>query len=178
MSHATAHLPNEILFSEEEHLVAKPVTGPRGAEIGWGLFARRALAPGETVIRLDWSDEERSEILSWDDTEEEHHNRCAAIAPRWYLYVGKQHPFWYLNHSCTPNVAFKNWAQPEAEMIPVVALRVIAPGEQLALDYSLTITGDDGLTEEDPWTMECLCGEASCRGMLTCFIRLPHALQW
>ena len=178
MSNESSQPTTELLFSEEEHLIAQPVMSLNGAVIGWGLFARRAIAPGETVIQLDWSDEERSEILSWDDTEEDHHNRCVAIAPRWYFYVGKQHPLWYINHSCNANVAFKDWAQSvDEELIPLVALRAIQPGEQLTLDYSFTIASDDGLTDEDAWTMECLCGEANCRGLLTCFIQLPRELQ-
>ena len=178
MSNKNDHATTELLFPAESHLIAKPMTGPNGAEIGWGLFARRAMAPGETVIPLDWSEEERTEVLSWDDIEEEHHNRCAAIAPRWYFYVSNQHPFWYINHSCNANVAFQNWAQCAAdEMVPLVALRAIQPGEQLTLDYSFTITGDDGLTEDDFWTMNCLCGAANCRRLLTCFTRLPIALQ-
>ena len=178
MSNETGAVKTELLFPEEEHLVAKPLTGPNGTGIGWGLFAREAIEPGETVIELDWSDDERSEILSWDDTEENHHNRCVAIAPRWYFYVAKQHPLWYTNHSCNPNMAFKDFALLEdEEMIPMVALRAVEPGEQLTFDYSFTITGDDGLTDADQWTMRCLCGEPNCRGLLTSFIRLPRELQ-
>lgn len=172
-----AAVTKETLF-REEHLAARPMTGPSGAQIGWGLFARRAIAAGETAMDLNWNDEFRSEVLSWDDVEEEHHNRCAAIAPRWYYYVGKQHPFWFINHSCNANVAFKNWAQPlDDERMPLVALRPIAAGEQVTLDYSFTITADDGLTDADAYSMDCLCGEPTCRGLLTCFLRLPPELQ-
>ena len=167
-----------LLFPAEPHLLAKPMTGPNGAQIGWGLFARRVIKPGEIVIPLDWGEEERTEVLSWDDIEEEQHNRCAALAPRWYFYVNDQHPFWYINHSCEANVAFQNWAECAAEeMVPLVALRNIQPGEQVTLDYSFTITGDDGLTDADFWTMDCLCGALNCRRLLTCFSKLPPDVQ-
>ena len=96
-------MPSEILF-DEDHLAARPMTGPTGKQIGWGLFARRAIPAGETVLQLDLSDEKRVEVLSWDDVEDEQHNRCVAIAPRWYFYVSKQSPLWFLNHSCNPSM--------------------------------------------------------------------------
>lgn len=169
----------EKLFPDfDERLIARPVTGKSGAGIGEGLFAKGSFKAGETVFYLDWSDEERTEILSWDDTEEEHHNRCAAIAPRWYFYINAEHPFWYLNHSCEPNVSFKHWAQSEDDIrIPMVALRDIAPGEELLLDYSLTIADDDGLTDEDDYEMDCLCGSPRCRGKVTSFANLPREIQ-
>ncbi|HEX6499800.1 MAG TPA: SET domain-containing protein-lysine N-methyltransferase [Micromonosporaceae bacterium] len=54
----------------------------------------------------------------------------------------------FLNHSCEPNVGF-------AGNIVVVAMRDIAPGEELTTDYALF---DDYDGE-----MECRCGTASCR---------------
>lgn len=168
---------SEFLF-DEEHVAARPMTGPSGKQIGWGLFARRAIAPGETVLELDLSDERRVEVLSWDDVEDEQHNRCVAIAPRWYFYVSKQSPLWFLNHSCDPSAAFKDWMLPVGDVrMPLAALRPIAPGEQVTFDYSLTITSDDGLTDDDEYSMDCLCGEPNCRKTLKSFVRLPRELQ-
>lgn len=169
----------EKLFpDDDDRLVARLVSTPGGRQIGAGLFASGRFAPGETVLRLDWSDEERTEILSWDDTEEEHHNRCAAVAPQWYFYISDQHPFWYLNHSCAANVAFSNWAQSvEDEMIPLVALREIHPGDEITLDYSLTISAGDGLTAAEPYALECRCGLPDCRRLITAFVGLPRELQ-
>ena len=54
----------------------------------------------------------------------------------------------FLNHSCEPNVGF-------AGNIVLVAMRDIAPGEELTTDYALF---DDYDGE-----MECRCGTAACR---------------
>lgn len=74
------------------------------------------------------------------------------------LFIGPEHPderasaMMYLNHSCEPNVGVIG-------QISFHAMRDIAVGEELAFDYA---TGDD-----DDWTMECRCGEANCRGVVT-----------
>jgi SET domain-containing protein len=58
----------------------------------------------------------------------------------------------FLNHSCEPNVGF-------AGNIVLVAMRDIAAGEELTTDYALF---DDYDGE-----MECRCGTASCRGVIS-----------
>lgn len=58
----------------------------------------------------------------------------------------------FLNHSCEPNVGF-------AGNIVLVAMRGIAAGEELTTDYALF---DDYDGE-----MECRCGTASCRGVIS-----------
>jgi SET domain-containing protein len=57
----------------------------------------------------------------------------------------------FLNHSCEPNVGF-------AGNIVLVAMRDIAPGEELTTDYAL-FDDYDG-------TMTCQCGAPSCRGTI------------
>jgi uncharacterized protein len=58
----------------------------------------------------------------------------------------------FLNHSCEPNVGF-------AGNIVLVAMRDIAAGEELTTDYAL-FDDDDG-------EMECRCGTASCRAVIS-----------
>jgi SET domain-containing protein len=58
----------------------------------------------------------------------------------------------FINHSCEPNVGF-------AGNIVLVAMRDIAPGEELTTDYALFDDSDERMT--------CNCGAASCRGMIT-----------
>jgi enamine deaminase RidA (YjgF/YER057c/UK114 family) len=57
----------------------------------------------------------------------------------------------FLNHSCEPNVGFGG-------NIVLVAMRDIAPGEELTTDYALFDDYDGG--------MECRCGRPSCRGVI------------
>lgn len=58
----------------------------------------------------------------------------------------------FLNHSCEPNVGVQG-------QIVFVAMRDIAAGEELTIDYA---TIDHGTAP-----MRCQCGAAACRGLVT-----------
>jgi uncharacterized protein len=58
----------------------------------------------------------------------------------------------FLNHSCEPNVGF-------AGNTVLVAMRDIAPGEELTTDYALFDDHDE--------VMRCRCGTHSCRGTIS-----------
>jgi uncharacterized protein len=58
----------------------------------------------------------------------------------------------FLNHSCEPNVGF-------AGNIVLVAMRDVAPGEELTTDYAFFDDADD--------PMACHCGTRSCRGTIS-----------
>jgi len=58
----------------------------------------------------------------------------------------------FTNHSCDPNIAIQG-------QIVFVAMRDIAPGEELTHDWATTDDAD--------YTMTCLCGSPSCRGTIT-----------
>ncbi len=57
----------------------------------------------------------------------------------------------FLNHSCEPNVGVGG-------NIVFVAMRDIAPGDELTIDYAMF---DDFVGQ-----MQCRCGRASCRGVI------------
>src|SRR5262245_748553 len=58
----------------------------------------------------------------------------------------------FLNHSCEPNVGVQG-------QIVFVAMRDVAAGEELTLDY--------GTIDHDTPPMACRCGTAGCRGVVT-----------
>ena len=58
----------------------------------------------------------------------------------------------YTNHSCEPNIALQG-------QIVFVAMRDIAPGEELTHDWATTDDLDDA--------MECRCGRPTCRRVVT-----------
>jgi SET domain-containing protein len=58
----------------------------------------------------------------------------------------------FLNHSCEPNVGMRG-------EITFVAMRDIAPGEELTIDYAMIDSGSE--------RMVCNCGEPACRGVIT-----------
>jgi SET domain-containing protein len=120
-------------------------TGPSEIE-GTGLFARRALPEGETVLVLGGT------VI--DDAE------LARLAPHSSLAIGEglnlmqadDDPAQYGNHSCDPNL----WL---ADVVTVVTRRPVEAGEELTIDYAtMTVL---------PWQMECRCGAAVCRGVVT-----------
>ena len=68
----------------------------------------------------------------------------------------------HLNHSCEPNcVAYEERARGGRLDIAFYALRAIAPGEELVLDYSLQVSEFD-----DASPFDCACGTKACRGTM------------
>ena len=68
-----------------------------------------------------------------------------------------------INHSCDPNTGLRFTAKG----VFLVALRDIAPGEEIAWDYSTTL-------HQAGWAMACACGSAGCRGTIGDFAGLPE----
>jgi uncharacterized protein len=131
-----------------------PSTEVRPSPIqGKGLFATRAIKPGEIVAvkgghvltKPVWTALERdlgpADIQISDDL---------FIAP--VTRTQRDGSMLYTNHSCDPNLAIQG-------QIVLVAMRDIAPGEELTIDWATT---DDGDHE-----MQCRCGSALCRGTVT-----------
>jgi SET domain-containing protein len=68
----------------------------------------------------------------------------------------------HINHSCRPNViAYEEAARRGAIRVVVYALRDIAEGEELFLDYSLSADPCD-----EPALYQCRCGAEVCRGTM------------
>ena len=68
------------------------------------------------------------------------------------MWIDPEFPLVFINHSCEPNSAFTGERT-------LVALRPIASGEEVTMDYSTT--------EADvAWSMSCFCGSAACRATL------------
>ncbi|HET8532609.1 MAG TPA: SET domain-containing protein-lysine N-methyltransferase [Methylomirabilota bacterium] len=120
---------------------------------GQGLFARIAIAAGEIVAAKgghvltgsEWAALEPAlgpaEIQIGEDL---------FIAP-----VREDHrdgSMLYTNHSCDPNLAIQG-------QIVLVAMRDIAAGEELTIDWATTDDGDHELA--------CRCGSPRCRGVVT-----------
>ncbi len=120
---------------------------------GKGLFAKAALTKGEIVAvkggyivdRTQWTELEQelgpAEIQITEDL---------FIAP-----VDRRHregAMLYTNHSCDPNLAVQG-------QIVFVAMRDIAPGEELTHDWATT--------DDTDYEIECNCGSRHCRGTIT-----------
>lgn len=71
-----------------------------------------------------------------------------------------------INHSCDPNAGLRF----TSDGVFLVSIRPIAPGEEIAWDYSTT-QADSG------WRMACRCGSPQCRGVVRGFTSLPEDRQ-
>ncbi len=78
-------------------------------------------------------------------------------------YVLLEPPAVFANHSCDPNAGVVDSRR-------LVALRDIAPGQEIRFDYSTTM-------DENFWTMRCRCGVPGCRGTIGDFQALPPEVR-
>lgn len=118
--------------------------------VGLGAFVRSPFRKGEIIV--DWS----GHPLFADPPRLPPEYRFRETAPG--VYVGpigpEEHPDAYINHSCAPNAAIR-FDRPKVHL---VALRDIAAGEEVTFDYATLYVR--------PWSMECRCGAAVCRGTI------------
>ena len=119
----------------------------RASEIeGTGLFADRAFDEEETVLVLGGTVIDDAELARLQP------HSSLAIGEGTNLMQDDDDPARYGNHSCDPNL----WL---ADEVTVVTRRPVQAGEELTIDYAtMTVV---------PWQMECSCGAASCRGVVT-----------
>ncbi len=116
---------------------------------GQGLFARAPIRADETVVRLGGRVLTDDELLGLGLDE---HNSLA-IGDHLNLLLDDKSPVVLGNHSCDANL----WMVDE---VTFAARRDIAPGEEVTDDYAL-------FGADLPFRMECRCGSAACRGLVT-----------
>ncbi len=129
---------------------------------GFGIFTLGFFKQGETIRQVNIIRENTASApLQPDDGELFEH--CAYPDGKVVLYGP---PDCYMNHSCEPNVFYDYTQEP-----PVTrAMRDIAPGEELKVDYLINNSGGDS------W--RCECGAARCRGETgTSYFDLPLTFQ-
>jgi hypothetical protein len=119
----------------------------RASEIeGTGLFAGRTFEEGETVMVLGGTVVDDEELARLSP------HSSLAIGEGVNLVQADDDPAQYGNHSCDPNL----WL---ADEVTVVTRRPVEAGEELTVDYAtMTVV---------PWQMECRCGAATCRGVVS-----------
>jgi hypothetical protein len=131
-----------------------PKTAVRPSRIvGRGLFADAAIAKGEIVCVKGGHLLTRAEFSKYRGVANEAELQIADdlfLAP--VTEAEFEDVMMFLNHSCEPNVGIQG-------QVVFVALRDIAAGEELTLDYA-TI-------DHDTEPMACRCGAAGCRRVIT-----------
>lgn len=128
----------------------KAETRPAG-EKGWGSFAVEPIPAGETVAAFGGC------IVTTADLQKLSHDRQSRsiqVDTDLYLVSGETPDSGdMLNHSCEPNCGLSG-------QLLLIAMRDIAPGEELCFDYAMSDASDYD-------EFRCLCGAASCREIVT-----------
>ena len=135
----------------------------KNARNGKGGFARRAIAEGETILKV------RGALITCyedDDLDEQTRSNTYRYDDELYLSpvgtVGE-----LLNHSCAPNAK----VEKRESHLYVVAIQPIPRGVEICFDYSTILAKDDSCT------MPCNCGTDSCRRLVRGFHTLPKRIR-
>lgn len=130
---------------------------------GRGVFARRLLEPGERVI------EYAGRVITWEEALDRHPHDPAQPDHTFYFHIDDERVIdgndrgnaaRWINHSCDPNCD----TDEVDGRIFIVAMRPIAPGEELFYNYRLMI--DERYTPALKKRFACRCGAESCRGTM------------
>lgn len=125
--------------------------------LGWGIFAKRHIARGETIFVFGgW-------IIDFAETKRRGLWECMPIQIDDNRYIDTLPPGIFVNHSCDPNAGIANDRD-------LIALRDIEDRSEIRFDYSTTM-------EENSFTMKCLCGSPTCRQIVADFSTLPRGVQ-
>ncbi|MFT4192741.1 MAG: SET domain-containing protein-lysine N-methyltransferase [Comamonas sp.] len=142
---------------------ARRIQVRRSGVHGRGVFARRDIAAGQTLV------EYVGERISWQEAQDRHPHDPADPNHTFYFSLddgsvidathGGNSARW-INHSCDPNCI----ADEEDGRVFIRALRDIAAGEELSYDYGLVV--DERYTPRLKAEYPCWCRTALCRGTL------------
>ncbi len=131
----------------------------RGSAIsGYGIYATRPIAAGETIFR----GEERSQRIvtrshvraHWNPAQRELFKHYAyPLSDEVYVLWSEDPEDWApQNHCCDPNTGFRG--------LDVIALRDIAADTELTIDFA-------DLLNEEAASFACRCGSPRCRGTVS-----------
>lgn len=130
---------------------------------GRGVFALRHIGAGEVLF------EYKGKLLSWKDAQHRY-QRSAADAGHTFFFDlddgrvidgghGGNSARW-VNHSCAPNCE----TEQQGSRVYFHALRDIAPGEELFIDYRLFVERRRTVALQRLY--RCCCGSPRCRGTM------------
>ncbi len=159
----TAHHGNGALEVEAGPRRGRRLQVRRSGVHGKGVFALQGFAKGEHVITY------RGELITWKEALRRHPHDPSQPDHTFYFHIDDEHVIdggvggnasRWINHSCAPNCI----ADDSSGEVHVLALRDIAPGEELFYDYGLII--DERYTPALKRRFACWCGASDCRGTM------------
>ena len=140
----------------------KPYMMKGNSIAGYGIYASRAIRKGEIIFEGEGKAQriitKRFVDKNWNEDEKMHFRRYAYPVSEELFILWDEDPSEWApqNHSCEPNSKFDG--------LNVYALRNIAAGEELTLDYAEFL-------DENMEPFHCKCGSAKCRGEI---VGIPH----
>jgi hypothetical protein len=126
---------------------------------GVGLFSRCPLSSDEPLFLVT------GELKQADYDEQYSHGAVwLSLRPNQWIEPEQSNPARFLNHSCSPNVVWRDGGW-------IVTTTPIPVGTEIVLDYATT--------ELDPfWRLDCKCGAPQCRGIVVpAFSEKPETRQ-
>ena len=118
---------------------------------GHGIVAIQPILKGDVICIWGGRIVDRKTLASLSVQERKH---SLQVTDEYYLApLTSDEPPSYFNHSCNPNAGFNG-------QIILIAIRDIAPGEEVTFDYAMC----DGSSYDE---FACLCRSHNCRGKVT-----------
>jgi SET domain-containing protein len=127
-----------------------PLTGlqvVRSRIHGYGVVSTRPFAAGEVIADVD------GVALRLEDVVDDEY--CLWVTDELYFDMVDQTR--WINHSCSPNAEVQTDVDDQGTVSArIVALREIAPGEEISYDYEFSVEH----------AIPCHCASPQCRGMI------------
>lgn len=127
---------------------------------GRGIFAARDIKKGELILlfigkEMDYEESSNPSVKDY----------CVQIEENKYLAPSQNSvkETFLINHSYNPNTGLKGDRT-------IIAIRDIKKDEEIRFDYSTCM-------DDNNWTLNCTCGEKSCRGLIKDFRYLPKEIK-
>lgn len=132
--------------------------------LGKAVFAAQGFAEGDEIVRFTGR---RFRADRVPGLMRGAHDRFVQVTPDHFLGPSGRIDD-LINHSCAPNAGLR--FGPGG--VVLIAVRAIAPGEEIAWDYSTTLA-------ESNWHMICQCRSPECRRVIGNFASLaPERQEW
>lgn len=126
-------------------------------KFGQGVFTRKAIRQGELIACFDGQRYDQH-FEGWTQDLLTHTIQYGPNQWRDSKGIAR-----YLNHSCEPNCGIRG-------LFRIVAMRDIAPHEQLTFDYEMT-------EKSDWYRLRCRCGSSRCRKIIGHHDRMPETIR-